>query len=451
MKPKLHMLSFRVFFGVWITIVLFSIMPILFIMIGSDETKDHFYNRAQKNQNYKTMSKMSIELKGKSKAEIKDIIEKAEKDTGAVMFLFDRGGHEITGKNYPEGISPLLDDISGGRLVVIKQLDKPLMGRTKAFAMSFGEKVLIHLQEDHHHEHPILFIASHFFNSFWMLLIIASIASIILVKSVIKPINKLSEASRKVADGDFSVRVDTFKRNDELGRLSEDFNIMTENLNKAKENQEEMLRNISHELRSPLTRLRLSLELARDKHSSSQNPGFNRIEKEIDRLNEMIGSILEISRVKAVAEKKKSKADLKDIISSVVSGANLEATAAGVEIDNRVDNYEIFGDPELLSSAFENIIRNGIRYAKTKVIINPIIKDEGIILNISDDGDGTPEDHLEKIFIPFHRVQSDRDRKTGGTGLGLAITKAIVESHKGNIYAFNNMDGGLTISVKLPL
>ncbi len=149
---------------------------------------------------------------------------------------------------------------------------------------------------------------------------------------------------------------------------------------------------------------------------------------------------------------KKKTFGIKNAIQIVLSDGYFEANEAGKNLTYSEDaEYYIKGDQGLLISCFENIIRNAIKYSNSKIDVRVGKIDENILITISDDGEGgVSNEHLKEIFKPFHRVQDDRDRKTGGIGLGLAIAKTIVEAHDGSIKAVNNENGGLTVEIKLP-
>jgi len=213
-----------------------------------------------------------------------------------------------------------------------------------------------------------------------------------------------------------------------------------------------MLRNISHELRSPLTRLRISLELARAKAGSQVSHALDRIESETEKLNDMIGSLLEMSRLKDSWSATTETLKVKEAIKDIIEDAKFEASENGKELVSNIQcNCIIKTHSKLLKSSMENIIRNAIRYAESRIEVE-VAQDSGFLrITICDDGKGVGKEHLEDIFSPFYRVDDDRDRKTGGTGLGLAIAKAFSDMNNGSIKAYNKPQGGLCVEILIPM
>ena len=168
-------------------------------------------------------------------------------------------------------------------------------------------------------------------------------------------------------------------------------------------------------------------------------------------MEQMIGQVLTLSRLEAGHSRAShSMLNLAELLRDVVSDAQFEAQALGkdVSLDCPAD-ISLQGDPELLLSALENILRNAVKYAEHKVEVSAQQSNQQVSIIISDDGPGLPEQALEKIFSPFYRVSTARDRDSGGVGLGLAIAHSAINSHAGKIDAKNLKAGGLRISIDL--
>ena len=268
------------------------------------------------------------------------------------------------------------------------------------------------------------------------------------------PIIKLREAAKSLAAGNLQTRVVPVigKRRDEIGKLARDFDEMAERIESLITSQKRLTRDVSHELRSPLARLNVALELAKQKSSPETHGLLDRIEREGKRLNEMISQILTLSKLESQAETiEKKDVNLCRLVEKVVADANFEAAAQNkkVEITKNAE-CTVVGSETLLRSAVENVLRNALRYAKNKVEVKLEKTKNAIVIEIKDDGEGVSEDELDKLFTPFYRVGEARERKSGGVGLGLAITEQAVVSHKGAITAKNAANGGLLIEIKLP-
>jgi two-component system sensor histidine kinase CpxA len=301
-------------------------------------------------------------------------------------------------------------------------------------------------------------------NLLWRLVLVAVTAGIVcyaLARYLTAPIRRLRTAARRVADGDLTVRVAATagRRRDEIGDLGRDFDFMAERLEALLAAQHRLLRDVSHELRSPLARLNVALGIARRHAPAVTEPALDRIEREAERLNELIGQVLTLSRLDSSRE---SAAEveiwLATLLRDVVTDAEFEA--AGRQRRVRLvacDECVIAGTPELLRRAIENVVRNAMQYTADGTDVEvalhcPHAGDAGrAAIVVRDHGPGVPEASLADIFRPFFRVGDARDRTTGGTGLGLAITHRAVQLHGGTVRAANAPDGGLIVEIILPV
>jgi two-component system sensor histidine kinase CpxA len=270
-----------------------------------------------------------------------------------------------------------------------------------------------------------------------------------------RPVLRLRTAADAIAAGNLGARADTKmeRRRDEIGALVTDFNHMAERIQSLVAAQRQLVSDISHELRSPLARLTVALGLARKNASEQLTPMLDRMERETERLNGMIGNLLSLSRMEAVADRtERMSVDINDLINDVVADAQFEAEHRGVTVrfDSEVDCL-VQGHQALLRSALENVVRNAIRYTApgTPVEVTAQCGGEKISIVVRDHGPGLPESELTKVFRPFYRVENARDRDSGGTGLGLAITERVVRLHGGNVVARNHPSGGLSVEIQL--
>ena len=274
-----------------------------------------------------------------------------------------------------------------------------------------------------------------------------------LARYLVAPILQLRQATRKLADGDLRTRVGT-KRRDELGQLARDFDEMAERIETLIASQKRLTRDVSHELRSPLARMNVALELAKQKSNSETAALLERIETESKRLNEMISQILTLSKLETRAEKiEKRELNLTALIEQIAADAEFEAESKNKSVRIlRADGCRVFGSDNLLRSAFENVVRNALRYTKedTTVEISLESADKKARVTIRDYGAGVPENELSEMFRPFYRIGEARERKTGGIGLGLAITEQAVSAHDGEISARNATGDGLIIEIEMP-
>jgi len=275
------------------------------------------------------------------------------------------------------------------------------------------------------------------------------------------PVLTLREATRRFAGGNLSVRIGKgiSNRKDELSELATDFDHMAERISSLMAQQRQLLRDISHELRSPLTRLNVAVELARRQTGDDTKIILDRIETEANVLNGMIGQVLTIARLDSETESiEMTPVDLKELVTEITEDANFEAQARNCTIEIvESTKCTVSGNKELLRRAIENVIRNAAVYthenSKVTISLRHTIRNSTSYAEVAvcDHGPGVPESDLPNLFRPFYRVSNARERQTGGTGLGLAITKRAVSLHNGTITVANVQDGGLIVEILLPL
>lgn len=271
---------------------------------------------------------------------------------------------------------------------------------------------------------------------------------------VSKPVERLQSSVRSLAAGNLDSRVgeEFSRRHDELGVLARDFDTMADHVRALIASKESLLRAMSHELRSPLARLRVALSLAR--RGTDVPRQYDRIELETERLDVIIGQMLQLSHLRAMEPTlTRVPVDLTTLLTEVVEDARIEANAANKNVEwQPLLSVEIEGDHDLLRSAIENVLRNAVRFTPPGTAVNVnMTREAGTTRIVIDDhGPGVPEDEIDRIFEPFHRVAESRDRDSGGTGLGLAITARIVNMYGGEVKAHNRQGGGLTVEISLP-
>jgi signal transduction histidine kinase len=281
-----------------------------------------------------------------------------------------------------------------------------------------------------------------------------------LARSITAPILQLRHATQRIAAGDLRARVSSQleNRTDEIAGLAQDFNLMADRIATLLESQRRLLGDISHELRSPLTRLNISLELARQAAGSIAAEDHDRIERESERLNLLIGQLLTLSRVEnGEATPEFVEIDLAQMIREITADADFEARSRDRSVRMEIETEAVVrGVPELLRSAIENIVRNAVAYtaAGTEVVIHlgvsRTLQLERFVVRVTDQGGGVPPEALPHLFRPFYRVEDARDRQSGGTGLGLAIADRTIRLFGGRIIAANRPEGGLSVEILFP-
>jgi signal transduction histidine kinase len=284
----------------------------------------------------------------------------------------------------------------------------------------------------------------------------------LLARYISSPLVQLREAARRLGAGDLSARIGTRigKRGDELSDLAADFDRMAERITSLITMQRQLLGDVSHELRSPLARLNVALELARRETGGRADKSLDRIGAEADALNGMITQVLMLTRLESGIEPVPgAPVELAHLVREIAENADFEAKGSGrrVSLTEWTEVSTVSGNAELLARAIENVVRNAIRYTPEKGRVeirlrNTTVGGEACAeVSVRDHGEGVPESELQNLFRPFYRVSNARERESGGTGLGLAITARAVLLHGGTVLATNVSGGGLQVEITLPL
>ena len=288
---------------------------------------------------------------------------------------------------------------------------------------------------------------------------ISALISYFLARSLATPLEELRKAARKIAAGDLATRVSKTmpRRQDEIGQLAKDFDIMTSRLQAMQQANQRLMQDVSHELRSPLARLSVALEIARKKGVGEIGSEIDRITLESERLGTLVNDVLGLLRESSETTPRFDEdLDLSVLLSDLVEVVNYEVPEGKPGISwQATDPCEFHGDRELLWRAMENLLRNALRHTDPDrgVLLDLVVskRKSSVRLEVRDFGSGVPEEELEKIFEPFYRVQESRDRGSGGHGLGLSIAANAVHMHGGGIQASNAEGGGLVVIISLPL
>jgi len=281
--------------------------------------------------------------------------------------------------------------------------------------------------------------------------------SAILAWYITRPIRHLREATIRFSEGKLDTRVmpNMGNRQDEITDLGRDFDHMAEQVQQQVEAQKRLLNDVSHELRSPLARLQVAVEMGRQQPEKLPEL-LLRIEKESQRLDELVGELLTLSRLEAgVNNNETDYFDINGLLDSIVHDARFEAESQNKQIEfNHNGEVLVSGSIELLRRAIENVIRNALFHIPQtgQVVVTLEYKNNNAKITVCDNGDGVSEDKLGQLFLPFIRINESRQNvKLPGYGLGLAIARRAIEVHQGSIHAYNNKQGGLCISMQLPV
>jgi two-component system sensor histidine kinase CpxA len=293
------------------------------------------------------------------------------------------------------------------------------------------------------------------------LIVLVTLLCIGLAYHIASPIHSIQSTARKVAQGDLKARVPSSvsRRFDELAALAKDFDSMVNRLDSLIQNQRNLLNSVSHELRSPLARINISLALLRNRFSADSDELFQRLDRDVVRIDLLMGQLLTLSRLEArFSSAEREDVDFAQLVEEAAADGNFEAQALGKSVSLRTTGSVILrnADPHALRSACENIIRNAIRFTRPGSDVRIVLEVDRsateplAFLSVRDHGPGVPEDSLQAIFQPFYRINGDAEA-TGGNGLGLAIASEAIRLHRGTIRAENLRPTGLEIIIQLPV
>jgi two-component system sensor histidine kinase CpxA len=293
------------------------------------------------------------------------------------------------------------------------------------------------------------------------LVLLVTLLCLGLAYHIASPIHSIQSTARRVAQGDLKARVPSSvsRRFDELAALAKDFDWMVSRLDSLIQTQKKLLNSVSHELRSPLARINISLALLRNRFAADSDDLFQRLDRDVVRIDLLMGQLLTLSRLESgFSSAEKGDVDFAQLVEEVAADANFEAQALGKSVSLQTTGSIILrnADPHALRSACENIIRNAVRFTPPASDVQIVLEVDRsgpeplAFLSVRDHGPGVPEDSLRAIFQPFYRVTQDGEA-TGGNGLGLAIASEAIRLHRGTIRAENLRPTGLEIIIQLPV
>ncbi len=435
-------LFWKIFLSFWITQALVLTLAVTLANIGFWRETPGTFNEIQSLMP-QAASKAAHVWEQSGEAALKQNLAELAESTGAHWWFFDASGRELSGNAAPWWAAQVLATRSNTAIPKTDSTVFQVQGSRGQYTL-VAEPGLPRVPHIPYHAIVRQLLAG---------LLVSGITCFLLAHYLAQPILRLRKASQAVAAGDLSARAGAAvgDRKDEIGDLVRDFDRMAVRIEALVQSQKQLLRDISHDLRSPLQRLRMAVGLARREATSSNQ--LDRIEREAIRINELVEQVLTLAKLEnADAKLPMATISLQALIRDVVADASFEAERlqCSVNVSSQSDS-QITGNRELLHSALENVIRNAIHHAhpKTTVRVELVSSDGNVKVRVEDEGPGVPENARSRLFEPFFRVDESRGT-TNGFGLGLAIAARAVTVHGGTIKASNLAPHGLLVEIKLP-
>jgi two-component system, OmpR family, sensor histidine kinase CpxA len=401
-------------------------------------------------------SRMAVDTyEREGKAALINYMDQMEQRARMRVFLFDRELNELSGRRTPFGAREIAQRVLKTNSPEFAPTEfSPLVARPVEGA---NETHYAFVAELPRRQPPPLI--HHVMHILWLILIGGAFCYW-LARYLTAPVKKLRVATQELAQGNLSARVGPAgNRRDELVSLGADFDLMAEQIESLVQAQQRLLGDISHELRSPLARLNVALELARERSGSEAESALARIQREAENLNEMIGQLLTLTRLQTGAKEiEKAEFDLCRLVREITDDAEFEARSSNRAVTLECDSHcSYVGNELMLRRAIENVVRNAVHYTAESTTVEITVHANEKELNqncieiiVRDHGPGVPASALNEIFRPFYRVDEARDREAGGVGLGLAIAERAVTLHGGTIKAANASGDGLIVTISLP-
>ncbi|MEZ5571553.1 MAG: ATP-binding protein [Halioglobus sp.] len=398
---------------------------------------------------HRFMLRVIYNLENQDEAELTKTVEDLHSDHGIRVFLVDRKGADMLRRDVPKSVSRMVDRLRKERRKTVITSPKGRIAGYRIYRENEGAVSAVFVFPSRRG-----FLLNLLGGNLWLRIslavLISGIVCFFLSRLMTNRLKDLQLASRQLANGDLDTRLQVRERGgDETDELARDFNTMAEQLQARIQAQKRLLGDVSHELRSPLARLRIALALAQEK-PANRPEYMQRIEQEAERLEELIGQLLASQTQDIVLDR---HVDLVPLLTQLCMDANFEGQLAGKQFAFHADTAEALVDSagDLLQKSFENILRNALQHTAehSQVTVALSSQEDGYQVEIEDQGPGVPDADLENIFGEFYRVDTARARESGGYGLGLAIARRALMEHGGQVIA-HNTGSGLRITVNLP-
>jgi signal transduction histidine kinase len=396
------------------------------------------------------MLRIMYNMQNLDDTELQALLKRTKDEHGIDIYLLNRQGEELFGRHVSPAVKQLAEKLEGSRRRVVRNAPGEHMLAHKVYR---GEQGL--LRAVFVFPPPRSGLLKALGSMLWLRIALAVLISglvcFFLSRMMTNRLKALQLASRRLATGELDTRLLVRSQGgDETDELARDFNTMAQQLQERIQAQKRLLGDVSHELRSPLARLRIALALAQE-DDAKRGEHLQRIEHEAERLEELIGQLLSTQTGDIHLD---THIDLVQLLQQLCADTNFEGEAQGKQVSFTTTSEQaiVASSGDLLHKTFENILRNALQHTpdNSRVSVTLHYIDDCIQVAVTDQGPGVPTTDLNEIFGEFYRVDTARTRESGGYGLGLAIARRAILRHGGKIAA-DNTGSGLKITVTLPV
>jgi signal transduction histidine kinase len=464
----MHRLYVKIFLWFWLGVIVVSVTLASMTALTHSRAEDDRRWREKYGPRVDLWARQEIDiLRESGVAELRRYVGSFELDPGVSNYIFDAEGRELLNRQPPQPVLRTVREM-GAELGERFDSDERIVADRVADSRGNRFTVVVDQPTPTMWSQPLLVFlfetadGSLDKGAVVRVVIVLGVAGLFcfwLAWQIVEPINRLRFTTRAIAHERLHVRVDkkVLARRDELADLGHDFDRMADRIETLVTAERRFLADVSHALRSPLARLNVALGLARREAPLETSQHLDRIERETERVNQLIGHLLTMARIDSGVDlERQASFDLGALAEEIGADADYEARSRKRTVKVDVgEGCTVNGAREMIRGAIENVVRNAVRHTApdtaVEISVRPVPQASGAVINVRDHGSGVPPEAIERMFLAFHQVASQREQNPEGIGLGLAITKRTFELFGGSVSAANAADGGLLVTLRLPL